>query len=318
MEQTYGRGLFGSFAFFTLSLGASSVDLIILLLTFLTMQPQVHECTFADPQPSDVVAACTVENICAADSMIASYEVDWSSQYSLHNWVEKLDLLCSKKVQIGMLGASFFAGWITTLLWLPRLSDMYTRKKIFGTGLLVNTFVFIGILTTRRLEEMIAYVFVLGIMTTTRNSVCFVYLMELLPKRMQSTYGGNFNALNSSILPCAILYFWFVSNDWIYIHYLGLTVQVMCLVCVVFLPESPRLLIELQKLEEARQSFQRIAQVNKCHLEFNEKDFRRPSSSDKKEGETGTGKPLAYWFAQPKIRTNLVVMTVIWTAATFN
>lgn len=232
-------------SFLTLSIGSASVDIIILLLAFLTLKPQVTNCVFRDPQPDGMDAACTLESICGADSTVVHYEIDWTKEGSLHNWVEKFDLLCRPKVQSASLGACFFLGWVCTLWWVPRFSDMFSRKKIFGIGLFVNLLVYVAILAANKLEQICFLILVLGFFTTTRSSVSYVYLLELVPKRIQSSYGGLFVMVSSLIIPITVLYFWFVSNDWIYIHYFGIGCQVVCLVCLYFIPESPRLLIEL-------------------------------------------------------------------------
>ena len=58
----------------------------------------------------------------------------------LDNWVDKLDLLCESKLKIGLIGSVYFAGVITTLLFVPPLSDRYGRKVIFVVSLLVSLF----------------------------------------------------------------------------------------------------------------------------------------------------------------------------------
>lgn len=56
------------------------------------IQSPIYMCTFADPSTPDSV--CTADNICDNDPRITSWEIDWSDPKSLHNWVERLDLMC--------------------------------------------------------------------------------------------------------------------------------------------------------------------------------------------------------------------------------
>lgn len=49
----------------------------------------------------------------------------------IDNWVEKLDLLCETRQRVGMLGSSFFIGIMSSMLVVPKLTDMYGRKLLF-------------------------------------------------------------------------------------------------------------------------------------------------------------------------------------------
>ena len=104
--------------------------------------------------------------------------------YSLHNWVEKLDLTCQPGWKIGMIGSAVFIGWFVTLLFVPRLSDVYGRKKIYLIGMYVDWILFIAIFFCKSLDGMIIITFVFGLMTTNRCGVGYVYMMELMPKRL--------------------------------------------------------------------------------------------------------------------------------------
>lgn len=46
---------------------------------------------------------------------------------SFDNWVGKLDLACASSSEIGLIMSAYFMGWITTLAFLPRLSDLIGR-----------------------------------------------------------------------------------------------------------------------------------------------------------------------------------------------
>ncbi|CDW84323.1 UNKNOWN [Stylonychia lemnae] len=50
-----------------------------------------------------------------------SIPIDWSSDKSLHNWVEKLDLTCAEPYKVGLLGSMYFAGWTIACLVVPRI-----------------------------------------------------------------------------------------------------------------------------------------------------------------------------------------------------
>ena len=44
--------------------------------------------------------------------------------------------MCKPKWLAGSLGSVYFIGYVLTLLWLPRLADVYGRKILFTWGTL--------------------------------------------------------------------------------------------------------------------------------------------------------------------------------------
>ena len=107
-----------------------------------------------------------------------------------------------------------------------------------------------------------------------------------------------------------------MSDHWLYFSLIGFVLQIWNCISILFLPESPRLLIELQRLDEARESLQKIADWNKVKLEFNEADFLRPKVLG--EDKSKTGLPLSFWLKQRRIRINVIVMAFVWLTTSFN
>jgi MFS family permease len=57
--------------------------------------------------------------------------VNWSEELSLKNWFTGLHLECVSKARIGLIGSTLFAGWALSAIFIPRMADIYGRKKIF-------------------------------------------------------------------------------------------------------------------------------------------------------------------------------------------
>ena len=68
---------------------------------------------------------------------IKQVEYDYRGAFSFHNYVERLDLKCATPETIGMLGSAYFIGWTTFAIAIPRLADVYGRKMIYGTAMIV-------------------------------------------------------------------------------------------------------------------------------------------------------------------------------------
>ena len=60
-----------------------------------------------------------------------------------------------------------------------------------------------------------------------------------------------------------VIYYWFISKNWIYINAFGTLLTVVSAVGVWFLPESPKFFISRKRYDEARKSINIIAKVNK-------------------------------------------------------
>lgn len=173
-----GCGLFQVFAYLALGFGMSSISWFMYEIGFLIQSPDTYACTYnADFEPTP----CTREYICAGDPAIASWEADPDSPKTLFNWQQKLNLTCVDDWKIGMIGASFFLGWTSTLLWLPAIADKNGRKKIFWIGMNCQLLLFIGLMMTTSLEVMIFLWMAFGMLSSVRVTVGYVYLMEMMP-----------------------------------------------------------------------------------------------------------------------------------------
>jgi len=103
---------------------------------------------------------------------------------------------------------------------------------------------FIAMFLCKSLDLMICITLLFGLFTTIRVNVGYVYMMELMPKRLQSNFSSAYNTLEGSILLIGTLYYWYISKHWMYYAMIGFALNTWCCIACLFLPESPRLLIE--------------------------------------------------------------------------
>ena len=112
---------------------------------------------------------------------IKSWKIDTESESSLINWHEKLDLTCVPEFKAASIISAYFVGWAIALLFLPRLADIYGRKKIFLAATSMNLTLMTVVLMTTSLNLMIATFFGLGVATSVRITVGYNYLIEFAP-----------------------------------------------------------------------------------------------------------------------------------------
>ena len=185
------------------------------------MQEPKYACKLK-PGTSFDEGICTSANICANDSRIQSWEIDWSQEASLSNWHLKFDLMCWPKHQIGLISSLFWLGWCCTLLWVPRFADIYGRKYLIAYNNFVSLILYLGTMFAPNVYFLGATLFTWGIFNTIRTNTAFLYMIELMPRKYQNTVGTIWNCFEGSINLFATAWFMNVSVDWFWFIAIGL------------------------------------------------------------------------------------------------
>ena len=122
MIDIEGNGRFKYFALISLSASMASLDFIYLSLAYL-VQPPVYECKSAG---SNTWKECTEDEFCGKDNI--EWKINWNDKNSIHNWYQRLDLMCAPAIKLDVLMSAWFFGIVVTVLWVPRFSDKRSRK----------------------------------------------------------------------------------------------------------------------------------------------------------------------------------------------
>ena len=211
----------------------------------LYIKPPVYECEWMGDAPLNPGEVCVAKNICDGDPRIASWSIDWLNPSSMFNWQQKLDMMCEPKLKIGLLGTMYFIGWTMTATWLPRFADLYGRKNLFKISQVCDTILFVALFMIDNINAMLAFMFILGLLTSIRINVGYIYMTEFIPKRGQSHFGTAWCAIDASVMLWVTLYFInSITRNWEMIVMVGFTMQIIGLVGSFMLPESPKFLIE--------------------------------------------------------------------------
>ena len=244
--EKMGTGRFHCITGFIISIGMISTSFWLYALGFFLQVPD-YLCTFDDGK----FDSCTQQQICEEDSIIVNWEIDWTSERSFNNWVEKFDLTCAPDWKIALPGVMFFVGLTLTTVWLPPLSDIYGRKSLFivamGTGLLFH----FGMYITSHWSVIITMTFLLGLITSLRIQVGYNYLIEFFPKSRQVFAGTCWCIMDALVFMITTLYFWKVDRDWSNYFFFVFGANIIGLIGTFFLPESPLILHNLGKEDEA-------------------------------------------------------------------
>ena len=72
------------------------------------------------------------------------------------------------------------------------------------------------------------------------------------------------------------IYFWKISKHWFWYCLVGYVWQVISVVLLFFMPESPRWLVSVGRLSEAKVAFETIAKWNRTNLVWEEEKYMQP------------------------------------------
>ena len=90
--------------------------------------------------------------------------------------------MCIDAWKPSLIASAFFIGWCVTLLWVPGLADVLGRRRLFAISMAFGAIIYTVMMFTSSLNVMIAMSFLMGIMSSVRINVGYIYLMELVPK----------------------------------------------------------------------------------------------------------------------------------------
>lgn len=92
--------------------------------------------------------------------------------------------MCRADWAVGSLGSAFFAGYVATMMWLPRFADLYGRKKMYHLGMILNVIVYAVMLAQKDFYVTWVCLFLFGCINSLRTAIGFIYLQELIPSRL--------------------------------------------------------------------------------------------------------------------------------------
>ena len=156
----------------------------------------------------------------------------------------------------------FFIGWVCSLLWLPSLSDRHGRWLFYSSTIAVDTILYLVISVTKSIDVAIVVFFIYGYLTSIRLNVGFVYLMEMMPRQYRTVAGTFWCLCGINMLLAISFYTHSEFKEYVSLGAIAFVCQAVMLVGSLVLPESPAILVENDRLEEAKESLESIAQWN--------------------------------------------------------
>jgi len=167
----------------------------------------------------------------------------------------------------------FFFGWSATLLWMPRLGDIYGRKWLIAYNNLICFALYLGVLFAPNIYFLATVIFLWGFFNSIRTNVTFLYMMELMPTKNKAFIGTFWNCCEGLINLFATFFFMKISTNWFDFTAIGLCFQVFACCTVWFLPESPIYLLKRGRFDELKAALQQVASYNDSVLDWDAYSF---------------------------------------------
>jgi MFS family permease len=92
-------------------------------------------------------------------------------------------MLCKKKSEIGMIGASFFVGIMISMCWAPQFSDRYGRYGLAIATFTAQLLALFGLYLSHDIHLTSIFMILLGMSHPGKNIIFFNYLLEMVPSK---------------------------------------------------------------------------------------------------------------------------------------
>lgn len=176
--------------------------------------------------------------------------------------------MCRPDWLVGLLGTSFWIGYVSTMLWLPRVADVYGRKKLFAVGLSISLLLYTALILSKNFYLTMVIIFFFGVTNTIRTITGFVYFTEMMPKSKITVATTVLWIIDGCIYLFVVIYFWKISTYTNGLIIIGWCFAFCGALFSWFLPESPVWLLSLNRTEQAIQVMTKIAKINKSEAQL--------------------------------------------------
>jgi len=295
-----------------------TTGLIVYSMVYMLLKPQVL-CL----QNSNWVRCDLDADVCPSQGAL-EWRIDWSSEFSLTNWITRLDLYCADQMTLGLFGFFYFVGILVSAVCLGPLGDIYGRLPFIWFGQLLQLAVICLLLAATSVYTCYVGTFLLGLSFGPKGMIAYTHLMEYVPGMEKLTSGALMfiDGVSPIVIP---MLFQFVTADTNLVLWLAFAITMSSLVVLWLsrIPESTKYLLLNQNYEQARGVFSRISSFNSASNEEREKidtlisDLEFESLSTD-EGDSSPKSSPFDSLRNRKVILNLVMMVVCWSAVSFS
>ncbi|VDM78665.1 unnamed protein product [Strongylus vulgaris] len=225
--------------------------------------------------------------------------------------VTEWNRVCDNNWSRAHVHMSYSLGYLVGGLLGGFVSDRYGRKTaIYGFGILSLIFGFL-LGYSREFEIFLVVRFLLAASNEAADLAAYVLCMEITGVKYRSIVGSLLQA------PWACGYAFlalvaYLTKSWTAIHMITVGLHCIALVFIHFLPESPRWLILMNRVEDAEKIIRKACKNNKSRLPS---DLGLVRHAEKRKWMKKDERPhYFHLFRAPELRVRNIMLFIIWIA----
>ena len=150
-------------------------------MEFLEVYPSTYSCL-----KHGLWVPCTRDEICDNNLPQKDWKIDYKKYpETYHNWVDpdKLNLTCTSKDEIGLMGSAFFVGYALSSATVPIWSDKRGRKVPYLGSMWFQLVAYALIIVSKNIYLTIGAYVIVGLCAGGRVVVGMNYMNEFIPKK---------------------------------------------------------------------------------------------------------------------------------------
>lgn len=120
---------------------------------------------------------------------------------------------------VGTIGSAYFVGLLLSMFILPRIADLYGRRRPILVCQFIQLPVLVYFFFMRNWIEVALCFLLLGFAVGGSVVVCSIYTQEFLQKAYRSIVLAISATFEGLALLLATIYFLYVTKDWRYWYY---------------------------------------------------------------------------------------------------
>ena len=249
----------------------------------------------------------------ACNGYYGDYKIDYDSKETITNWITSMDLVWAEDYEIGLFGTLYFVGFFVGSAFFLQIADVKGRRIVTIVGI-------IGCIASALLiyannNQVLTYlcVLVLGVFTTLRILVGYIFALELVPMSRKKLWNLISQCTDAIIVISIGGYFYVIQygESTIIIYTL---ISILWLIFIYKSPESPQYLYTTKRWEKCHSSFSKISHINRIEwqgFKFDREDQRNVEEFNIKQS---CGSVLK----DNKTLKNLFIMLINWSTCSFS
>ena len=147
--------------------------------------------------------------------------------------------MCGSAIWKSIIPAVAIIGMVIGATFLPRWSDFYGRRIIFGSSVTAQSIFLLAIYFTTSKYVVVAMMPFFGMSLIGRITGGFFFLVEHMPRKSQPIMGGLVMFGEGMAVVVWDIYFYYISHDYSYFWIMMICMSFISSIFVWFIPESP-------------------------------------------------------------------------------